>query len=137
MSRWLEIWNAVWGMLGLQASFWLVAHLFHVGNLREMRPRDWLYRMPSAMRLGMAVLALAAGIFVSRAAIWWWRITTGGDIKQFSAQNPILILGAVLGSLGLIWIIRAVTWPRFGNWPWVIALISSVAYALARGTGYW
>ena len=68
-------------------------------------------------------------VFLTRAVLWWSRYSTdGGDLLM--PHSAIYAGGTALGIIGFLCILRSVSQPTFGHWPWVGALMSSAAYLI-------
>jgi hypothetical protein len=47
-------------------------------------------------------------------------------------HRDIAIIGAVLTSIGLLWLLRVMSRARFGDWPWVVSSILLVIYLIGN-----
>lgn len=129
----LEIFNGSWAILSLYSVIFLIYHLRDIGARRRINSRHWyLGRIPQSMQLAISVLAIAAGVFVSRAPTWYWRLTTGGDFSDFDTIRTFLTVGAGLGCIGFMCLIRVVTRPMTSGWPPLLAAGTVTVYIVAR-----
>lgn len=133
LNLYLEIFNGSWAILSLYAVIFLLYHLSHIGSQRDVGMRHWMFgNIPQSMQLALAILAVSAGVFISRAPIWYWRMVTGGDFASFDITRGFLTFGAGLGCVGFMCLIRVVTRPMTSGWPPLLAAASVVAYVVSR-----
>lgn len=127
MNEALEALNGSWAILAGYAVFFTALHLYVVVKYGD-KP-FWDHVMDLGFQLAVAAAIICAGIFLSRAAIWYWRFMTEGDLSQLSNQGVPLGIGAVVGSIGFVLYIRIITKP-FGFAP-VFAAVATVMFYLA------
>jgi hypothetical protein len=126
----LEVGNGVWAVL----AGWLTAFMiYHVLVIRVQRGIDWHrlffnFNLPLSMQMALGMLAVAFAVFLTRLVLWWARYLHSGDIDLLMPQNVFYLSGTLLGIVGFLCIIRTVSHPTLGHWPWVCALVSSMAY---------
>ena len=126
----LEAFNGTFAILLAFVLVFIVYHLLSTGIRQHMAWRRWLCHLSIGMQLALATGMASAGEFLSRATVWWWRHSTGGDASRLVDFAPQLATAAVVGSVGFLWILRVVTRP-LGAWPVTLATLSVVVYLLA------
>lgn len=124
----LELMNGNWSLLSFFAMVFIGYHLLDVTARRRVTLRQWLTDLPQSMQLAVALFTISLGIFLSRAPVWYWRFTTGGDPAHLSDIKELLFLGGVCGCLGVICAVRVVTRPMLSHWPWIAALLTGLVY---------
>lgn len=127
----LELSNGTWSILAFCACFFLAFHILDIGERRHIHIRRWFSDLPQSLQLAVGIFTVCVGIAVGRPAIWFWRFTTGGNLQNFDEIRFPLILGAAIGCVGLICIIRVVTRPMQSNWPWISSIVLVLAYVAA------
>jgi len=70
------------------------------------------------------------GSFMTRAAVWVWRLTTGGIEPFTETEKGFLFAGSFLSGVGILLLIRILSRPRFGEWPWIASGIVAYGYVL-------
>lgn len=86
-----------------------------------------LFIISTAIGLAFSLFIEKMGTFLTRTIIWLWRVA-GAQVPFTVAQNVVLIVGALLTMMGLLMMIRVLSRPRFGNWPWATAAIIVATY---------
>jgi hypothetical protein len=83
--------------------------------------------LPPAIALAVILYLEKIGTLMTRSVVWVWRM--GGGKTPFTETETIFLLGgAVLTALGLLLMIRLLTSPRFGAWPWLASAGAAIAY---------
>lgn len=127
----LETSNGVWSIITAFVVFFLVLHL--VTCSREKRDGRWgwvrhAFQMSQGMQLAAACMVGFLGVLISRGPIWVWYAL--GAIRPLPVPYLVFIgLGALVGSLGGLWLLRVITRPR-GTWPLALALTVLAAYLM-------
>lgn len=128
---WLEAFNGTWAILAVYCVGFLLIHLYRAGATRRLSWwRGWHSDMPLGVQLAVGTMISCVGVVASRGAIWFWRVTTHGDLSRLYDHVFPLAFGGVTGSLGFLCILRVVTVARFGWWPTLAACGTVVAYWL-------
>lgn len=127
VNRPLEAFNGAWAILAGYCVVFLLLHLHRTGITKHLTWRRWLFHLPVGMQLAVATTAICAAIFISRAAVWWWRFFDDADPHHLPDQAIPLAFGAFLGCWAFLCILRVITRP-FGAWPVTIATMSVLAY---------
>jgi hypothetical protein len=130
----LEAGNGVWAVLALWLTGFMVFHVLMIRMQRRIRWERLVFNfsLPLSVQIALGVLAVAGAIFLTRAAVWWARYKHSGEIDMLMPELAVYAGGVVLGIVGFLCILRTVSQPTFGHWPWVGALVSAVAYV-----GWW
>lgn len=130
-ARALEMLNGVGAILAAFFLIFLTVYLGREHYARDLRFRDWFFRLPPSMHLVVAIYVFDLGVVVRTGTIWIWRrFFAGGDMSLL--QLMLLLFGAAIIAIGSLCKIRAISKPSFGNWPWVTALGLVVLYLVAE-----
>jgi hypothetical protein len=97
---------------------------------RSLRVSDWLMlRLPVSMHFAVAVAVHDCHTFGKSALIWHWR--RFGHAAPFEAwQVSALAALGVLGLVGGLCKIRAISKPDYGDGPWLAAVGIAAAFTL-------
>lgn len=119
----LEVLNGTWGVAAFSLGVVCWMYLFHeMISLAAWRPWRW----SQGMRVAINVSLVAAGVWITRSVIYYWRHI--GAAEHFSSgQLYALIVGGAVGTVGFVLLIREISRPLFGNAPWILSLIALVA----------
>lgn len=106
---------------------WLVlltTYLSRESRRRGLRFYDW-FRLPPSMNLILAVFIFDFAILARSWVIWAWRRFDGAD--EFGAsQTAAMVISGALIVFGSLCKIRAMTYPEYGNWPWLAATFLTI-----------
>lgn len=139
LSDFLEAGNGVWAIL----AGWLTAFMvFHIVAIRAQRGIDWHkllfnFSLPLSVQMALGMLAVALAIFMTRLILWWARHVHAGNVDLMMPHSPIYWGGTMIGIIGFLCILRTVSQPTFGHWPWVGALVSTMAYLAWWSWNFW
>lgn len=92
--------------------------------------KEWYhFDLPPSMNLAIAVLVFDFGVFLRTAVIWAWRKFYGA--AEFN-PNQIMLLSfaAVVIILGGLCKIRAVSFPDYGHFPWLMTALMILLFIL-------
>lgn len=127
----LEMLNGIGVILAVCFLVFLTVYLAREHKARDLRFRDWFFRLPPSMHLVVAIYVFDLGVVVRAGVIWMWRrFFSGGDMSLM--QLMLLLFGAAIIALGSLCKIRAVSKPSFGNWPWLASLALVLVYLAAE-----
>jgi hypothetical protein len=129
----LEAANGVWALLALWLSVFMVYHLVVVRMQRRIKWKRFITGLPLSMQVAVGTLVIALAVFMTRVVIWWARYRHNGELDLMMPETRIYLSGTALGAVGFLCILRAVSRPVFGHWPWAAALASSAAYLVWWG----
>jgi hypothetical protein len=120
--------NGAWTI----ALCFMIVFLLHYlyDTWRTIGLRSFLFERPIPEQFAIAILIADSGNLMVRGSTWAWR-TIGADVATVS--GPIawgLLLGATIGTAGILCKIRIVTVVRFGHWPWLACLCSVLTFVL-------
>jgi hypothetical protein len=125
----LEVSNGVWAIIALWLSVFL---LYHLLTVRYQRKIIWgrfiLGRMPLSMQIAVGVLVISVSIFVTRGIISWSRFKNGGNLDLQVTETGFYFAGVLMGIIGFLCVLRTVSNPTFGKWPWMAAIVSALVY---------
>lgn len=125
----LEMGNGVWAVTALCLTVFLTQHLVKVVFFR--RPKRGLFDQPSSVQLAIGVYVVGIAILITRGIIWWARYLSGGPLLDLELRfTDLYSFGVALGIVGFLCIIRVVTRPVFGHWPWMLTLAAVGIYIL-------
>lgn len=85
----------------------------------------------TAVSLVVAMFFDKIGTLMTRTVIWAWRVK-GGTIVLNGIEDLFLVTGAFFTALGSIMLIRVLSRPRFGNWPWLISALFVIGYVIVE-----
>lgn len=86
--------------------------------------------LPPAIGLALILYLDKIGTLLTRATVWVWRATSGGTVPFTDEQTVFLLMGAVLTEVSILLLIRKLSHPRLGEWPWISSGIIAGAYVL-------
>jgi hypothetical protein len=122
----LEVINGSISILTFFLLFFLSVYLAsHIR--REGFTWKSFFWMSTAASLVVTLFIEKTGTLATRTVTWIWR-SRGGNLPFTSIENFFLVIGAVLTVIGLIMMIRVLSRPRFGNWPWMVSTIVALGY---------
>lgn len=128
IGRLLEVSNGEWLIVCTSLSLFLIYHLVRVGSQRRIGWRRWLWNLPLSMQLAVGVLIISLGVGTRSALIWWGRFKYGAPLQGINEW--MLLWGTLLAILGFMCVLRVITRPVFGHWPWVATLLAMAGYWL-------
>lgn len=125
----LEVANGVWSIVAL----WLAIFLgYHLLKIRERKNLPWsrIFNLPVSMQLAVGTLIVSSAIFINRSALWFESSKHGGDVELSYLDSAWcwFLVGTIFGIAGFLCILRTVTRPMLGHWPWVGALLNVAVY---------
>lgn len=122
----LEMANGVWTIVSIWLVVFLAYHLVKVGAQR----RVWKYglNLPLSIQLAVGIWIVCIGVLVTRAVVWVSRFSNDGFIELKEIETVSFVLGTLVGLAGFMCILRVVTKPMLGHWPWVSALACCAIY---------
>lgn len=124
-----EMANGVWAILALWLFIFLTHHLVIVWKQRRL-PLTKFVSLPLSMQLAFGMLIVALAIFITRSIVWWQRYSHDGVLNDQATTTLTFLLGTGVGIVGLLCILRTVSKPIHGHWPWLSALASVTVYFL-------
>jgi hypothetical protein len=128
----LEAGNGVWAVLALWLSIFMAFHVLMVRVQRHIKWHRLLFNfhLPLSIQIAIGTLAVSVSIAMTRAVLWWSRYKHDGHLDLLMPESGFYLAGTVLGIVGFLCILRTVSQPVFGQWPWVGATLSAGAYVL-------
>lgn len=106
----LELSNGVWTILGLVLLFAVIEYLYLEHHMRGLGIERWFGDLPVSMQLGAGIATLVLGFTIRSASVWFWRMLEA----QTPLDYPTVVIGTVIAGLGMIWLIRVISRPRYG-----------------------
>jgi hypothetical protein len=95
--------------------------------------------VPTVLALALSLYLDKLGVLMTRVSVWTWRRfgdgLVGGPMND--TQIYLLMIGTPLSAIGLLWLVRILSRPRFGNWPWVVSSVLAAIYVVAAVTRHW
>lgn len=114
---------------------WALRYLWLETKRRKLRFRDWfLFRLPPSMGFIIAVIVADFSTWIRSAVIWSWR-RFYGSADYTAWQLELLLLAGLIGIVGGVCKIRAVTKPEYGDEPWLICLALVLVFIAASLVG--
>jgi hypothetical protein len=101
----LEILNGVGVILACCFLVFLTVYLAREHKARNLRFRDWFFRLPPSMHLVVAIYVFDLGVVVRAGVIWIWRRFFDGGSMSLT-QLTLLLFGAGIIALGSLCRIR-------------------------------
>jgi hypothetical protein len=126
----LEGGNGLWAIVALWLSVFMIYHVLVVRSQRGIPWHKMLFnfKIHLSVQIALGTLAVAGAIFLTRAVLWQVRHFPEPQIDLLMPHSAIYAMGTALGIIGFLCILRSVSQPTFGHWPWVGALVSSGVY---------
>lgn len=121
--------NGVWAIVALWLTVFLIYHLVVVGFQRSIK-LSRIFNLPLSMQLAVGTLVVSVAIFITRFIIWISRHSNNGVLSLQATDTVAFISGTVLGIIGFLCILRTVTRPILGHWPWIGALVNAAIYVV-------
>jgi hypothetical protein len=109
---------------------WCTHYLWDYLAYRKFSMRSVFVGLPPAIALAMVLYLENTGTLLTRTTVWFWRFTSSGEQPFTDTQMGFLLAGAFLTAVGLLLMIRLLSRPRFGEWPWVASAAVCWAYVL-------
>lgn len=122
------------GSVALLTFFFLCWCSFYLWEFFKYRGtyswRTALVGLPPAIGLAVVLYVEKSGTLITRAVVWVWRWTTGGVELFTMSQQVFLFIGSALTAAGMLLLIRILTRPRLGEWPWIASGLVTAGYVL-------
>jgi len=122
----LEVINGSVSILTFFLLFFLSVYLTSTIRREGFTWKSFFW-VSTAASLVVALFIEKTGTLATRTVTWIWR-ARGGNLPFTEAQDFFLVLGAFFTAIGLIMMIRVLSRPRFGNWPWMVSTIVALDY---------
>lgn len=132
----LEIFNGSFGILAVVMTFLLGLHIVDMMVNGGPPPgerwrRGWHRTIPVGLQIAIGCFLIGLSEAVTRPVIWGWRALTAADPDALWVVGPSMVLGAIIGCWGFLWVVRGVTRARYGvDWPWMVSLGVVLAFIL-------
>ena len=129
----LEGGNGLWAIAALWLSGFMIYHVLVVRAQRSIpwRKMFFNFKVHLSIQVALGTLAVSMAVFLTRAVLWWARYSPETQVDALLMPfSAIYAGGTALGIIGFLCILRSVSQPTFGHWPWVGALTSSAAYLI-------
>lgn len=125
----LEQVNAAAALLTFSLLVFLTFYLWDWLRYKGRTPfRALLIGLPPAIALAAILYLDKIGTMMNRMVIWVWRAFKGGAVPFNNIEMGFLLGSAVLTSLAMLLMIRLLTRPRFGDWPWLASASVTCIY---------
>lgn len=130
LNFFLQVANGAIAMLTFFLLFFLFVYL-HYDIRRDGFKFKTFFLMSTAASLVVTIAIEKLGTFFTRLAVWIWR--GHGGVDAFSTtENALFVLGAMLTAFGLVLMIRVLSRPRFGDWPWMFSVTMAAIYVVVE-----
>ena len=136
LSDLLEAGNGVWAIVTFWLSIFLIYHIGIVRLQRRVKWRRFFTGLPLSMQIAVGMLAAASAVCLTRFVVWFARWRGGGPVEMAMLETWFFLGGIGLGVVGFLCVLRAVSFPAFGHWPWVGALASMAIYLVWWGSRF-
>lgn len=125
----LEGGNGLWAVVALWLSGFMIYHVLVVRSQRGIpwRKMFFNFNIHLSVQIALGTLAVAVAIFTTRIVLWSARHYQT-EVDFMRSESLVYAGGTALGIIGFLCILRSVSQPTFGHWPWVGALVSSAVY---------
>jgi hypothetical protein len=123
----LEMANGLWTIILFYIVVFLAYHLVKVGVQRRLFWRGWIHQ-PTSVQLAVGVWVASIGVLGTRYVTWYSRYENDGHISMTSFDTGSFVLCTVIGAAGFMCILRVITKPVLGHWPWVTAMLWCLIY---------
>lgn len=125
-NRVFEVLNGVQVLLIFFFIIFLMSYLIAAANRDELTFYTWAKSVPLKYQVAISLLVAHIGYGAIRLAAWLWRFNGAGEFTMF--ETHLLTGGILLSTVGVLCMIRVFTKPFYGNWPWLLAAVSSILY---------
>lgn len=132
----LEVGNGIWAILALWLTVFLIYHLAVVRAQRRLAWRRFIIGLPFSMQIAVGTFVVSLAILLTRSIIWWARYRHDGNLDLLVPETQFYFAGVALGAVGFLCILRSVSQPAFGKWPWVGAICNVTAYLIWWGSKF-
>jgi hypothetical protein len=110
---------------------WALAVLiFYVIDQKRHLEMTWwrcIADPPAGISVALPMIGVKFGILLTRGALWSWRQFGGGALMAPS-QKFFVLIGTVITALALLWLVRVLSRAHYGDWAWIAAAGSALAY---------
>lgn len=128
----LEQVNAAASLLTFSLLIFLTFYLWDWLKYKGSTPwRALLVGLPPAIALAAILYLEKIGTITTRTVVWVWRALRGGAVPFSNIEMFFLLAGALLTSFAMLLMIRLLTKPRFGDWPWLASASVTCIYLAA------
>jgi len=100
----------------------IVLYLVWQARENHLSWKDWAVSLPLGMTVALAMYVENFGQLIVRVTTWIWR-WSGATAPFDYVQQRSIGLGSVIGLIGLLMLIRAISKPRFGERIWLTAVV--------------
>ena len=118
------------GVMVLEGLFllWALRYLWLEYRRRNLSTKDW-FKLPPSMSFIVAVIVFDFSVWLRAVAIWSWRKFYGAAAFP-DWQIVLLLVAGVIGVVGALCKIRAVTKPDYGDEPWLICIAILIVFII-------
>jgi hypothetical protein len=128
----LELLNGTTTLLSFFLLIWLSFYLYERYHERDgVTLWSMFFGISGAVSLALYLYIEELGLFLTRLVVWVWRMD-GAEHPFTDTQNIVFITGGFLFSLAILLMIRVLSRPRFGEWPWFMAGLITTVYVVTR-----
>lgn len=127
----LETLNGATSILLAVAIIFLSFYLLDQRRLQSLKWWEMIVTPSPGIALALPMVVIKLGLLLTRGSLWIWRqFSDGGAMPMW--QRDLALTGAVLTSIGLLWLLRVMSRARFGDWPWIISAMLVMIYVVAN-----
>ncbi|HXP66173.1 MAG TPA: hypothetical protein VN815_11925 [Steroidobacteraceae bacterium] len=125
----LEQVNAAASLLTFSLLIFLTFYLWDWLVYKGRTPwRALLIGLPPAIALAALLYLDKVGTLLTRSVVWMWRVFGEGVVPFTDAETFFLLGGSLITSIAVLLMIRLLTRPRFGDWPWMASASITCLY---------
>jgi hypothetical protein len=129
LAGWREVYEVLSGLCAITLiwlSVFLSYHLVIVGSQRQIW-RRWR-KLPLSIHLAGAILVIACSSAVMNFVMWLSRFTNNSVLTFRDIDSIVFISATVVFLIGCLWVLRVITRPMLGPWPWWGATGTAAVY---------
>jgi len=124
----LEMANGIWTIVSVWLVIFLAYHLIMVSAQRRIWRRG--LKIPLSIQLAIGIWIVCIGVLVTRAVVWVSRFSNDSFIELRGIETVSFVCGTLIGLAGFMCILRVITRPMLGQWPWLSAMGCCVIYVI-------
>lgn len=130
VNLYLELIN---GVIVILLLIVLAFFAYYLNDLRKDHKLSWwkfmINPLPGVM-LAQPMISIKVGVLIASSTVLIWRHYQDGH-KMMPWQFDLVVLGAGIIFLSLLWLIRVISHACFGEWPWFVGLCTVSVYVVS------
>jgi hypothetical protein len=126
----LKVINGAITLLTISLLIFMTFYIVNAFKRRRLSWRNLWFGLPISVSLAFIIYIDKLGALITRLVVWTWR-NKGGDSSPFNTPETWwLFIGALVTGLGMLLMIRLLSRPRFGDWPWLASAAITTLYVV-------